>query len=332
MTQHKNILVIAETLAGKPVPLARELLALARQLAVVTGGEVAAMAEGDAAANPGAALIAHGADRVFLLPLNDSAGFYQSDVWLAAMQGVLHQFPCGMILSGHTAFGADLAPRLAMRLKAAIATGCEQVTASDGKFLATRPCFGNKAREVLALNSTPAIATVRAKVNDPLPADPARRGDIVELPPAAAGSAPFSRVLERNQEAAAEGPRLEDAAFIVGGGRGLGGPDGFKVLEELAAVLGGAVGASRVAVDMGWCPHSMQIGLTGKTVTPELYIAVGISGASHHMAGCGNSKAILAINSDPEAAIFKDARFGVVGDYKAIVPALKDEILKRKAQ
>ena len=138
-------------------------------------------------------------------------------------------------------------------------------------------------------------------------------------------------MIERRQEDAGASARLENANVVVAGGRGLGGPEGFGVLEQLASVLGGAVGASRVACDLGWCPPSWQIGLTGKTVTPELYIAVGISGASHHMAGCGNSKTILAINSDPEAAIFKEARFGVVGDYKEIVPALADEIAKRRA-
>ncbi|MDH5535647.1 MAG: electron transfer flavoprotein subunit alpha/FixB family protein, partial [Betaproteobacteria bacterium] len=127
---------------------------------------------------------------------------------------------------------------------------------------------------------------------------------------------------------AADGVRLEDARVIVAGGRGLNGPDGFRVLEELAAALGGAVGASRVPCDLEWCPRSWQIGLTGKTVRPDLYIAVGISGAGHHMAGCGNAKAIVAVNTDPEAAIFKDARFGVVGDFQEFVPAFIEEVRK----
>jgi electron transfer flavoprotein alpha subunit len=124
------------------------------------------------------------------------------------------------------------------------------------------------------------------------------------------------------------GPRLEDAKVIVSGGRGLNGPEGFKVLEELASMLGGVVGASRVPCDLGWCPRSWQIGLTGKTVLPELYIAVGISGAGHHMAGCGNSRTIVAVNTDPDAAIFREARYGIVGDYRQVVPALIEEIRK----
>ena len=129
-----------------------------------------------------------------------------------------------------------------------------------------------------------------------------------------------TRIVGRKRDAA-EGVRLEDAKVIVAGGRGLNGADGFRVLEELAHTLGGAVGASRVPCDLGWCPRSWQIGLTGRTVTPELYIAVGISGAGHHMAGCGNAKAIVAVNTDPEAAIFRDARYGVVGDYQRFIPA-----------
>jgi electron transfer flavoprotein alpha subunit len=129
------------------------------------------------------------------------------------------------------------------------------------------------------------------------------------------------QLLGRTLEAP-DGVRLEDARVVVAGGRGLEGPEGFDVLQELAGELGGAVGSSRVPCDLGWCPHSWQIGLTGKTVTPELYIAVGISGAGHHMAGCGNAKVIIAINTDPEAAIFQDAHYGVVGDYREVVPAL----------
>jgi electron transfer flavoprotein alpha subunit len=129
------------------------------------------------------------------------------------------------------------------------------------------------------------------------------------------------RVIERKRESGV-GVRLEDAKVIIAGGRGLNGPEGFDVLATLAETLGGVVGASRVPCDLGWCSHAMQIGLTGKTVTPELYIAVGISGASHHLAGCGNAKTMVAINTDKDAAIFRDAKFGVVGDYAKVVPAL----------
>ncbi len=177
---------------------------------------------------------------------------------------------------------------------------------------------GGNVRETLRLKTSIAVATVRAGIYDALPADAQRRGEVIVL-----DATPPSRirVIERKRDSG-EGVRLEDAKAIVAGGRGLNGPEGFKVLEPLAEILGGAVGASRVPCDLGWCSHAMQIGLTGKTVTPELYIAVGISGASHHLAGCGNAKTIVAINTDRDAAIFRDAKFGVVGDYAKVVPAL----------
>lgn len=169
--------------------------------------------------------------------------------------------------------------------------------------------------------------TVRAGVGT-AQHDEARTGEIVKLdPPEPSGRV---RVVGRQREAAV-GTRLEDAKIVVAGGRGLEGPEGFAVIEELAGVLGAAVGASRVPCDLGWVPHSKQIGLTGKTVTPDLYVAVGISGAGHHLAGCGNSRAIVAINSDPDAAIFREARFGIVGDYRKVVPALTRAIAELKS-
>jgi electron transfer flavoprotein alpha subunit len=160
---------------------------------------------------------------------------------------------------------------------------------------------------------------VRGGCYDALQRDPQRAGET-----AAIGfdkTAQRTRVLERQRDGGGD-VRLEDARVVIAGGRGLNGPEGFEVLADLARELNGAVGASRVPCDLGWCPHSMQIGLTGKTVTPELYIAVGISGAGHHMAGCGNARNIIAINTDAEAAIYKDARWGVVGDYRKVIPSL----------
>ncbi|HTN27611.1 MAG TPA: electron transfer flavoprotein subunit alpha/FixB family protein, partial [Burkholderiales bacterium] len=164
-----------------------------------------------------------------------------------------------------------------------------------------------------------------ARMNDALPrSEKSVEVVAVQLP----GDATPTRILERKRDDPGEGSRLETAKIIVAGGRGVGGAGGFRTLEKLAATVGGAVGASRVACDLGWVPQSRQIGLSGKTVSPDLYIAVGISGASQHMAGCGKARAILAINTDPEASIFKDATFGIVGDYREIVPALIEQISK----
>lgn len=330
MDNGKDIVIVAEAVNGMPIALVFELLGLGRRLAAQTSGTVSVVTLGEPVPEATALLIAHGADLVLVLPDAGAAEDYQSDAWLARMSAPLAQASARVVLVGHTPMGADLGPRLAFRLQSAIATSCEKLVIDNGALLATRACYGNKAREVLSLHGRQAIATIRGKTQERPDPDPARRGEVVRLDASPAAGAAPSKVIARQQEDAAGGAQLENASVVIAGGRGLGGPEGFKVLEELASVLGGAVGASRVACDLGWCPHARQIGLTGKTVTPELYIAVGISGASHHMAGCGNAKAILAINSDPEAAIFKEARFGVVGDYKEILPLLADEIARRK--
>lgn len=325
-----SVLVIAEGIEGRPVPQVLELLGMARRLLPGSDGSVDAVVMGVPAPHVLADLFAGGADRVFALDGKDTAQSYQSDIWLAGLHEVVQKTAARLILAGHTSLGADLAPRLAFRLKLAIAMGCERLVLVDDEVEATRPCFGHKAREVVALRTRPSVATVRAKSSEPLQPDNGRRGEMLTVSLTRVRDRVPPRIVARQLDAAGEGMGLEKAQVVIAGGRGLGGPEGFEPLLRLAEALDGAVGASRVACDLGWCPRSWQIGLTGKTVTPNLYVAVGISGASHHMAGCGNSKNIIAINSDPEAGIFKDARFGVVGDFRELVPALVEELVRRK--
>jgi len=326
-----GILIVGETVDGAPVPLVAEMLALARRLIGSGNGLACVLVLGDASSSATREIVAAGADRVYLTAYNET-DLYASDMWLEAVRNVLTRFAPDLVLAGHTSLGAELAPRLAFELNLALATGCEALSKEEDTFVATRPCFGHKAREVISLRSKPAVATVRARSIDPLEPDPGRTGESLVLVLDEMNTSTSPRVSSRTREDTGEGPSLEKANVVVAGGRGLGGPEGFGELERLAECLGGVVGASRVACDLGWCPHSRQIGLTGKTVTPALYIAIGISGASHHMAGCGNAGAILAINSDPEAAIFKEARFGVVGDYREIVPALVRELAHFKSR
>jgi electron transfer flavoprotein alpha subunit len=312
-----GITVVAELSRGEPTALSRELLGLARGLVDALGGPLSVAcpaADGQAAAE----LIAYGADRVYASG-EPSAQDYDSDVWTHWVAAATREAKPGAVLIGHTTSGADLAPRLAFRLQAGIATGCVAISAEGGGLQYTRPCYGGNVRETVSFNTPLAVATVRGGCYDALARDSQRTGETVTIgrDPAARRA----RVLERQRESGGD-VRLEDARVVIAGGRGLNGPDGFKVLAELARELQGAVGASRVPCDLGWCPHSMQIGLTGKTVTPELYFAVGISGAGHHMAGCGNARNIVAINTDADAAIYKDARWGVVGDYRRIIPSL----------
>jgi len=313
--------VVVELSAGKPTALSLEVLGLARRLAGQDGGPVCAVCPAADEAIT-ADLIAHGADRVY------SAGEplladYDSDAWTACAAWAVRTSDPAVVLVGHTTSGADLAPRLAFRMQAAVATGCLGVERNADGLRITRPCYGGNVRETVSFKTRLTVATLRKGCFDALPRDTARRGDTVKIP--LDRSTLRARVIERQRESGGD-VRLEDARVVIAGGRGLNGPEGFEVLARLARELRGAVGASRVPCDLGWCPHSMQIGLTGKTVTPELYIAVGISGAGHHMAGCGNARNIIAINTDPDAAIYREARWGVVGDYRKVIPPLIEAI------
>jgi electron transfer flavoprotein alpha subunit len=306
------ILVVAELRDGEASPLTRELLGLARDLA---DGEVATvlLARSSAAA---ADLIAHGADRIYFCQVAEDE--YEGEIWLPNVEHLAREIAPRAVLVGHTPAGADLAPRLAFRLNSAVATGCVGAAVESGRLTFTRPCYGGNVRETVSFACAPAVATIKAGVGA-AQADAGRRGEIVRVIPREVR--PRTRLIARERDASGA-KRLEDAKIVVAGGRGLEGPEGFRMLEDLAGVLDGVVGSSRVPCDLGWVPHSWQIGLTGRTVTPDLYFAVGISGAGHHMAGCGNAKTIVAINTDPEAAIFRSARFGIVGDYRKVVPAL----------
>ncbi len=319
-----RVLVIAETMRGRVTVPTCELLGLARSLAGQAGGAVAAALLGSGGVAE--ELIARGADTVYVAE-HDSLGEYHADAWIPVLTRICRQAASDAVLICHNATGSDLAPRLAFRLGTAVATGCVEVAVNAGRFVLTRPCYGGNAREVVSFKTMPAIATVRPGCYDVLASDASRKGKMERVRAEFDVSAIRTRNVGHTRDAG-EGRRLEDAKIIVAGGRGLNGADGFRVLADLAHVLGGAVGASRVPCDLGWCPRSWQIGLTGRTVTPELYIAVGISGAGHHMAGCCNAKAIVAVNTDPEAAIFRDARYGVVGDYQRFIPALISEVEK----
>lgn len=321
----EGVLVLGEMQDGALVGSTPELLAAARQIADAHGGlvNVALFGAGAEALAQGA--IAAGADLVYT---EDSAAFneYLPERWLAAAQTAVDFADPAVVLMAATGPGRDLTPRLAYRLNTGLAMDVISFEIVDGVIYWTRPCYGGSAREVLTINSTPQIATFRAKTIDPLAPDSARAGDTIPLGVEVAAQERESVVSKQIEEK--EGLQLEDAAIVVSGGRGLGGPEGFGVVEELAAALGGAVGASRAACDLGWYPPSQQVGLTGKTVSPELYIAVAISGASQHMSGMAGSKNVVAINKDADSNMVKSSRYAVIGDYKQVLPALIAEVKK----
>ena len=219
--------------------------------------------------------------------------------------------------------GRELGPRLAHRLKAGFVAEFSDfdVDAASGELQFTRQTYGGKAMAVVQPKAFPVVATAKLRTMEPPTKEEGRTGEEIRIEVALEPSQLKTRVLEKVQEEVT-GVKLEDAKIVVSGGRGLRGPEGFKVLEQLAQVLKGAVGASRAATDAGWVPPSWQVGQTGKSVSPDLYLAFGISGATQHVAGISGAKNIVAINTDPEAPIYKVAQLGVVGDWKAVATKL----------
>jgi electron transfer flavoprotein alpha subunit len=224
--------------------------------------------------------------------------------------------------------GRDLAPRLAFRLDASLTTDCLDLGIDpETKLLVqTRPVYGGNAQATFTSDVTPQMATIRTKAMSPLERDDSRKGDVIATKIDIDTSKVRTKILETVKEEAV-GIKLEDAPVIISGGRGIGGADPFQTtLKELADLLHGAVGASRPPADNGWVPEALHIGLTGKIVAPDIYVAIAISGASQHTAGCTGSKHIIAINKDPEANIFREAELGVVGKYEEVVPALTNKL------
>jgi electron transfer flavoprotein alpha subunit len=327
-----GVLIFGEVLEGKLASVTAELLGCGRKLASDLGQELAAVLVGSGTGAFAQEAITFGADKVYVVddPLLSD---YQTEPYVAVMEKVVKQATPQVVLLSQTTIGRDLAPRLAFRLGTAATMDCLGIAidSQTKKLVATKPVYGGNARAVYSYDTDPQIATVRAKAVAALDPDPSRKGEVI---PIAAGLDPSivrAKVVQKVKEEV-KGIKLEEAPVVISGGRGIGGTEGFKELEALAQVVKGAVGASRPACDSAWIPDSAQVGLTGKIVTPDLYIAVAISGSSQHMAGCSGAKVIVAINKDPEANIFKEARFGVVGDWKKVLPAFTAKVKELLAQ
>ena len=326
MAEATGVLVLGDSSEGELSPNSRELLAAGRKAADDLGEELAIGLLGDTLDVPAQQAISYGADKVYAIT-HPLLAKYQVDLYLEAMEALSQEASPRVILIGRTNEGRELAPRLAFRLGVGLAQDCLEISIDSATktLLANRPVYGGNAVAVVSCEYTPQIAAIRPKVYEPLDPDTSRQGQVVSFPVELDPAQARSRVINVVQEEA-EGVKLEDARVVVSGGRGLGGPEPFQELEALAKLLGGAVGASRAAVDSGWVPSTYQVGLTGKTITPDLYITVAISGASQHMAGCSGAKVIVAINKDAEANIFKEARYGVVGDWQQVVPSLMEAV------
>jgi len=331
MADSKGVLICGEINEGKLAAITTELLGCGRKLADSLGEELSAVLMGSGVKELASEAIAFGADKVLVVDdalLKD----YQTDSYMAVMDKVVKQVTPRIVLLGQTSTGRDLGPRLAFRLGTAISMDCLDLEIDpDSKILLqTRPVYGGNARAIFTTEKDPQMATIRTKAMSPLERDDSRKGEVIEVEAGIDASVIRAKFVEKVKEEVA-GVKLEDAPVVVTGGRGIGGPDGFKQLEELAGMLKGAVGATRPATDNGWVPTTSQIGLTGKIVAPDVYIAIALSGSSQHMAGCSGSKNIIAINKDSEANIFREAQFGIIGDWKQVLPAFIDKVKELQA-
>ena len=320
-----SILVFLEQRDGKLRPVSREALGEASRLAKQLGCDVVGVCL--AAADPGlAALGDAGADRV-LLATDARFARYEGATYAAAIVQAVKSASPKAVLFAASSMGRDLAPRVAARLGVGLASDCVALSIEGGALQARRPVFAGKAFQTLRFPGTPAMATLRPKVFAAV-TGAGKTAAVAALDV----TLPASRVTVRDVVAQSGGKvDLTESEIIVSGGRGVKGPEHFKLIEDLAEALGATVGASRAVVDAGWRPHSEQVGQTGKTVSPKLYVAVGISGAIQHLAGMSSSRCIVAINKDPEAPIFKIADYGLVGDLFEVVPALTEAVRKINA-
>lgn len=320
-----NILIWIETFRGQAVPIAYECLGEARRLA--DGGELTAAIFGENAGAIANEAISFGADKAIVCE-DATLTDFRPEPYIALLAKLARDRQPDIVMMGASTRGRDVSSGLAVELDTGAMADCTAIEMVDGQVTVTRPVYAGKLlANVIVPQKRPMIITTRSRAF-PLPEATGKTGEVTSVPPVLSEDQITTKVTGFAAEAEGE-VNLNDARIIVSGGRGVGGPEGFTPLIDLAKTLGAALGASRAAVDAGWIPYKYQVGQTGKTVAPDLYVACGISGAIQHQAGMRTAKVIVAINKDPDAPIFKLARYGVVGDLFQIVPALSEEFKKR---
>jgi electron transfer flavoprotein alpha subunit len=328
-----GIWVFAEFRHGVIAPVSFELLGVGRKLADARGVPLSAMVFGSGGETSAGELIAYGADQVYVVD-DPRLAQYREDVYGRVLENLIRDQQPEVVLAGATAIGRSFIPQVANALNAGLTADCTHldIRPEDGMLLQTRPAFGGNIMATIECpHSRPQMATVRPKVMAPLVPDPARQGEVIRV--LVSDEALQSRVevlesvLSRQDKV-----NIQEVDILVAGGRGLENEKGFELLRELAEELGGAVAASRAAVDAGWIPYPHQVGQTGKTVCPKLYIACGISGAIQHAVGMQSSETIVAINRDENAPIFDIATYSLVGDLFEIVPLLTRKIRENRGQ
>jgi len=320
-----GILIVAELKGAELAPITRQVVGAARKMADIRGLAVAAVAIGHEIGNVPDALIKLGVDTAYICDSSETAHFLDESYANICEDIIKIELPA-VILGGASFFGKELFPRLAARLSSGLAADITGLEWDSDNILATRPVYGGKAiLKVTPAGNGPQMATLRSKAFPDVLPEAGRNGILVKIAFDPAKHTPRAKVLEKVREGG-QAISLTDADIIVSGGRGLREPANFKLIKDLADALGAAVGASRATVDAGWIPYAHQVGQTGKTVNPKLYVACGISGAIQHLVGMQSSRIIVAINRDPEAPIFKVATYGIVGDLFEVVPALTEKL------
>ncbi len=326
LSAYKGVWVFAEQHKGSIAGVALELLGEGRKLADKKNAKLAAVFLGHGIKDTAQELIAFGADIVYVAD-DPTLRDFNDDSYAAVLTSLVKQHKPEILLAGATAIGRSFFPKVASSLYAGLTADCTvlDIDAETGHLHQTRPAFGgNIMATIVTPNHRPQMATVRHKVMKPAPRDDARTGEIIDV--TLNGSETLRTRVIKTVEELGETVNICEADIIVAGGRGLGSAKNFHLLEELAKALGGAVAATRGAVDEGWIPYSHQVGQTGKTVCPKLYIACGISGAIQHIAGMQSSDVIVAINKDPDAPIFSVATYGIVGDVHEVLPIMIKKI------
>lgn len=330
-SQYKDVWVFIEQTNGQARGVGHELLGQGRKLAEAMGQQLAGVIIGEHAENLAQEVFASGADKVYLVEGSEYKN-YTTDAYTIALAHLINTYKPAVVLLGATNDGRDLGPRVACRIGTGLTADCTDLGIDEetGLVAWTRPAFGgNIMATILCPEHRPQMGTVRPKVFKRPEQDFSRCGEIIKVESQVKSGDIRTKLLEVIKVATVA-CNLEEAEIIVSGGRGLGKPENFALIEELAKALGGSVGASRAAVDAGWKPALHQIGQTGKTVGPKIYFACGISGAIQHLAGMSSSDIIVAINKDPDAPIFKVADYGIVGDVIEVIPALIEEFKKIK--
>jgi electron transfer flavoprotein alpha subunit/NAD-dependent dihydropyrimidine dehydrogenase PreA subunit len=326
---YQGVWVWVEQFQGEAQSISWEMMGQGRKIADQLDTQLTACLLGDGVEDIAWQAIYYGADRVFLVD-DPTLGVYRTDPYTTTLVSLVQRYKPEIFLLGASSRGRDLAGAVATRLYTGLTADCTGLDIDPETRLLrqTRPAFGgNIMATILCPNHRPQMATVRHHVFEIGPFDTSRQGQVVREKAVLTEDQIASQVIDFLFE---EGEvNLADAKIVVSGGRGVKGPEGFNVIKGLADVLGGAMGASRAAVDAGWIPYVHQVGQTGRTVRPDLYIACGISGAIQHLAGMSTSKVIVAINKDPDAPIFKVANYGIVGDLFEVVPALTEQLKKR---